>query len=322
MSEIRIKDNVAEERGRIELLISNIEKVFLGKTNEVKLALTALLAKGHILFEDVPGVGKTTLARAVARSIGGSFKRIQFTSDMLPSDIIGVTVFEKEGNRFVFKEGPLFANIILADEINRASPRTQSALLESMNETQVTVDSSTYLLKKPFLVMATQNPQELHGTYPLPESQLDRFLMRISLGYPERNFESTIVKSHGFHYHVEEISPVVSSEDIVRMQSKCENIHFDANLLEYMMQIVAETRRQPDVEIGISTRGAIGLYTAAKARAFVDGRHYVIPDDVKNLAIPVFCHRMILRSRDRDGDAREEACGILSEIMRNVPVPV
>ena len=312
-----------EDAPRLERLVANVERVFRGKTETVKLALVTLLARGHILFEDVPGVGKTTLARAIARSLHCEFRRIQFTSDMLPSDVIGTTIFDRERSRFVFQPGPVFTNVLLADEINRTPPRTQSALLEALNEGQVTVDDQSHRLAEPFVVMATQNPKEHYGTYPLPESQLDRFLMRVHIGYPETSVEQEIIRSQGGRDRTEDLTPVVTGDEIVAMQRRVEGVRVEQPLLDYLMRVVEMTRTSPLLELGVSTRGAISLFRAAQARAYLEGRDYCIPDDVKALVIPVFCHRVWVQERlEHSSEERDQAANILGEIVDSVPIPL
>ncbi len=298
-------------------LIENIERVIKGKAAAVRRAVVCLVARGHLLIEDVPGVGKTTLAFALARSIGCSFQRIQFTSDLLPADIIGVSVYRAETQEFVFKEGPLFHQLILADEINRTSPRTQSALLEAMNEGQISVDHHTYALPEPFMVLATQNPREYHGTFPLPESQLDRFLMRISIGYPDADSERAILTSH---VSASELEPVLSAADVRRAQMAVDEVRVDPALIGYVLDIVAATRRSAAVELGASPRAAKALYRAAQAAALVEGCEYVRPDHIKELAVPVLAHRLQLRGEGVTDLEREES--VLAAILEDVRVPL
>jgi MoxR-like ATPase len=300
----------------------NVARAIRGKPEAIRLALTTVLTRGHLLIEDVPGVGKTTLARALARSLGGSFKRIQFTSDLLPSDILGVSVFDQERGRFEFRPGPIFANVVLADEINRTTPRTQSSLLEAMQEGQVTVDTQTHVLDPPFLVIATQNPQEHFGTYPLPESQMDRFLLRIRLGYPGREDERRLIGERGGNDQVEALRPVTDGETVRALQNLVDGVRVDERLAEYALRVVEESRRSPILALGVSTRGAIGWYRAAQAYALIAGRDYVIPDDLKQLAIPALAHRVVLNTHQESlGRAREESERALTEILERVPVP-
>jgi MoxR-like ATPase len=288
----------------------------------IQLALTTLLARGHLLIEDVPGVGKTTLAQALARSFHCSFQRIQFTSDMLPSDVIGVSVYNPAAQAFEFKPGPIFANIIVADEINRTTPKTQSALLEAMNEAQITVDNHTHPLPKPFLVLATQNPIEHHGTYPLPESQLDRFLMRIRMGYPARASEKEIIRNHSAG-HAEQIAPLMDAADVVAMQESASQVKVDESLLDYSLEIVERTRQTEQLSLGVSPRGAVMLHRAAQARAFLEGRDYCLPDDFKRLIVPVFAHRVVVSSRYVSTQKKsEQAEAILREILDTTRVPL
>lgn len=304
-------------------LLASVEKVIRGKPEVVRLAVITLLAKGHLLIEDVPGVGKTTLAYALARSFDCSFHRIQFTSDLLPSDLTGVSVYNQVRNQFEFRKGPLFANVILADEINRTTPKTQSALLEAMSEGKVTVEDQTYSLNQPFIVIATQNPIEHHGTYPLPESQLDRFLMRVRMGYPSEDHEKEILRS-GVHYgSADLLRPVISGEVILEAQKEAAAIRVDESLLDYLMTLVRKTRESELLDLGVSPRGAIALHRAAQARAYLDERDYCVPDDIKALAIPVFSHRVIVSSKFASPLNRsEEAESIIQDLMDEVEVPI
>jgi MoxR-like ATPase len=309
--------------GPLASLERSIARVVKGKEDVIQLALTALLARGHLLIEDVPGVGKTTLAQALARSFQCSFHRLQFTSDMLPSDVIGVSVFNPARQEFEFKPGPIFANVVLADEINRTTPKTQSALLEAMNEAQVTVDNRTHPLPQPFFVVGTQNPIEHHGTYPLPESQLDRFLMRIRMGYPARASEKEIVRNGSGHSPAESLEPLKSTADVVAMQEAVSRVKVDESLLDYAMEIVERTRQSEQLSLGVSPRGVVMLHRAAQARAFLEGRDYCLPDDFKHLILPVFAHRVVVSSRyvsTRQRSAQAEA--ILDEILETTRVPL
>ena len=285
----------------------------------MRLAVIGLVARGHLLIEDVPGVGKTTLAAALARSIGASFQRIQFTSDMLPSDVLGVSVWEPKGGEFVFKPGPLFTNIVLADEINRTTPKTQSALLEAMNEAQVSLDHSTYPLPRPFMVLATQNPREHEGTYPLPESQLDRFLLRIRIGYPGAPDEKSVLRGAGSPA-LETLVPVLQAEDVMALQEEADRVRADESVLDYIMALVAATRTSPLLSLGVSPRGSLALLRAARAQALADGRDYLVPDDVKSLAVPALAHRVMVKGRGAQGGGLD-AEAVLRSIVQDVPVP-
>jgi len=284
---------------KIPRLQENIQRVFYGKPEVVKMLLAALISNGHVLIEDVPGVGKTLLARALARSVNCSFQRIQFTADMMPSDVIGVSVYDPDLRQFVFKQGPIFAHIVLADEINRTSPRTQSSLLEGMNDFQVSVDGVTHPLPRPFMVLATQNPYEFEGTFPLPESELDRFFLRLSIGYPARQDEARILKDYITMDSVDSLEPVMDAGEVLELQRMAAGVRVDDAVTEYVLSLVEETRRAPGVDIGISPRGALALYRGAQAHALIEGRDYVIPDDVKQMCRPVFLHRLVCRA-DRD----------------------
>jgi MoxR-like ATPase len=305
----------------IEKLRHSLESVIRGKSDILDLALTCVLAGGHLLIEDVPGVGKTTLAQVLARSLGCTFHKIQFTSDLLPSDLIGVSVFNPKMNEFEFRPGPLFAHVILADEINRTTPKTQSALLEAMNEKQITVDGNTYTLPQPFIVIATQNPIEHHGTYPLPESQLDRFLMRIRMGYPDSAGEKQILRDQtagGYR----DLNAVMSGNELLAVQEEVARVKFNDVLEDYLMAIVNRTRNTEYLSLGISPRGSVGLYRAAQAEAYLHGRDYVVPDDVKKLAVPVLAHRVVISARYTTVLKKsEEAEGIIGQILEEVEVP-
>ena len=302
-----------------EKVIANVEKVIVGKHHEVQLTLLALLCRGHLLIEDVPGVGKTMLAKSIARSIGCTFRRIQFTPDMLPSDVTGVSVFNQKTREFEFRPGPVMAQIVLTDEINRATPKTQSALLECMEERQVTVDGTTYPMARPFLVLATQNPIEYEGTFPLPEAQLDRFMMRISLGYPDPEDEITMMDAQQYVHPVEEIGQVVDSEELLEAQETIKDIYIDDSVKEYIVAMVGETRKHPDVYLGASPRGSLALYKTSQARAALLGRDYVIPDDIKALAQATLAHRLIISPSARIKNVDPKA--VVEEITSSVPVP-
>jgi MoxR-like ATPase len=292
-----------------------------GKTEVLRLSLACLLARGHLLIEDVPGVGKTTLAHALARTVDSTFHRLQFTSDMLPSDVLGVTIYNAQSQEFEFKQGPVFTNFLLADEINRATPKTQSALLEAMNELQVTVDGRSWPVPRPFMVIATQNPVEHHGTYPLPESQLDRFLMRISIGYPDETAEREVLR-HSASSGFDSVRAVISSSELVLLQEAVARIPVDEALLDYILAIVKRTRSHEALSLGVSPRGAQGLYRAAQGMAAVEGRDYVTPDDVKRMVVPVFAHRVAVNARSISGSSVAAAGKILEEILTTVDVPL
>jgi MoxR-like ATPase len=309
--------------GKLEQLQTTIETVIRGKSDVVELAIVTLLAGGHLLIEDVPGVGKTTLAQALARSFDCTFQRIQFTSDMLPSDIVGLEVFNQQHSSFEFKSGPIFANVILADEINRTTPKTQSALLEAMAEGHVTVEQETYPLPQPFMVLATQNPVEHHGTYPLPESQLDRFMMRVRMGYPDIEDEKIILRQQTLNSPVDRLVPVMHSDDVRALQREAREVAFDESLLDYLIRIVRATRQSELLDLGVSPRGSLALYHAAQALAFIEGRDYVIPDDIKRLVVPIFAHRIAVNSRYSTGMRRsDEAEAALQEILKTISVPL
>ncbi len=301
-----------------ERIVANVERVIVGKHAEVRLAMVALLCEGHILIEDVPGVGKTMLAKALSKSIGTTFRRIQFTPDLLPSDVTGLSIFNQKTQEFEFRPGPIFAQVVLADEINRATPKTQSALLESMEERQATIDGVTYPMQRPFLVMATQNPIEYEGTFALPEAQLDRFMLRLRIGYPKAVEEIIILDEQKRTHPIEEIRQVLEAEELRQMQSAVKEVHVDQGVAEYIVRLTTATREHPDVYLGASPRGSINLYRAAQAVAALEGRDYAIPDDVKGLAVPILAHRLIVKSqaslRDVDPDA------IVREVLAQVPI--
>jgi MoxR-like ATPase len=308
---------------KIGLLVEAIETVIKGKREVIEQALIALFAGGHLLVEDVPGVGKTTLAHALALILECRFHRIQFTSDLLPSDIVGISVYNQPRQAFEFKPGPIFANVILADEINRTTPKTQSALLEAMSEGQVTADNQTIELPKPFLVLATQNPVEHHGTYPLPESQLDRFLMRIKMGYPSLEDEKEIFRSQSQAHPLLGLQAVISSGEVLQIQEAVRAIHIDESIIDYALQIVERTRHSEFLSLGVSPRGSLALLRACQSRAYVQGRDYCLPDDVKRLATPVLAHRIVANQRAASTLRRnEEAERILQDILDSVEVPL
>jgi len=308
---------------KIRLLKTNIERVVKGKSQVIEWAIVCLLARGHLLIEDVPGVGKTTLAHALARSVDCSFKRIQFTSDLLPSDILGISVFNRQKQAFEFLQGPIFANIVLADEINRTTPKTQSSLLEAMNEAQVSMDNETRALPLPFMVIATQNPAEHHGTFPLPESQLDRFLMKIRIGYPDLAAEKEVLDRPAMLHPAEELEPVLTAQDVLELQHDVEKVRLDDSLLEYLLAIVSLTRQSSFLSLGVSTRGAGALSRAAKALAFSRERHYCVPDDIKELVPIVLPHRVTLKGAQGLRSPRpEEAEQVIRDIAESVPVPL
>lgn len=302
-----------------EKVIENVEKVIIGKHEEIKLTLVGLLCRGHLLIEDVPGVGKTMLARSIAKSIGCTFRRIQFTPDMLPSDVTGVSVFNQKTQEFEFRPGPVMAQIVLTDEINRAPPKTQSALLEAMQEQQVTVDGVTYSIPEPFLVLATQNPIEYEGTFPLPEAQLDRFMMRISLGYPSSEEEIAILDSQQYTHPVETLEQVIDVQELLEAQEKVKEVYVDPLVKEYIVRLVNATRDHPDIYLGASPRGSLALYKTGRARAAILGRDYVIPDDVKALAITTLAHRLIVSPSARIKEVDPRA--VIEETLESVPVP-
>ena len=317
-TDVQVTDELLLER--LARLRANIDRVFLGKPEVVTQVLVGLMSRGHLLIEDVPGVGKTVLARVLARSLALSFVRLQLTPDMLPSDIIGVSVYDAKTGSFEFKRGPIFANIILADEINRTTPRTQSALLEAMNEAQVSVDGRTMRLEQPFLVIATQNPFEFEGTYFLPENQLDRFALRIRIGYPAREVERRIVREEPSRTVLETIGPVMNRDELIAIQDRASKIPIDDRLVGYALDLVEATRDHDHLEVGVSPRGTIALIRAAQATAMLAGRSYVVPDDIKALFLPVCAHRVVSKSYLHDGHV-VSAEQILREILQNVSVP-
>jgi MoxR-like ATPase len=308
---------------RVERLQRAIETVIKGKAEAVRLAIVTLIAGGHLLVEDVPGVGKTTLAHALARAIDCSFQRIQFTSDLLPSDVIGLSVYNQHTSVFEWKPGPVFANVVLADEINRTTPKTQSALLEAMAERHVTVEGVTHLLPSPFIVVATQNPIEHHGTYPLPESQLDRFMLRLRIGYPAIFDEKQILRDREIEDPLDQLNPVMTAAEVAELQRNVSEVTVDEALIEYLMRIVAATRDSEMLDLGVSPRGTLSLFRAAQALALTEERSYCIPDDIKRLVLPVFAHRILVSSRFSSSLSRsEEGEAVLKEIMKTVSVPL
>jgi len=310
----------SELRALIEKLQNNIGRVVLGKADVVRLCVVALLAGEHVLLEDVPGVGKTLVGKAIARSLAGQFRRIQFTPDLLPGDVTGSSLYDERTHEFTFSPGPIFANVVLADEINRATPRTQSALLEAMSERQVSADGQTHPLPRPFMVIATQNPVEFEGTYPLPESQLDRFLLRIPLGYPAREVELQVLTSHREGEPVDALEPVVDCGQIAALQEAVRRVDVEDSINAYLMDVVEATRSCDDLHVGASTRGALALYRAAQAVALVAGRSYVVPDDVKHLAPAVLSHRVITKGYLHGGQ-REAVEALIGRLVDEVPVP-
>lgn len=301
-------------------LLENISSVVMGKHQQAKLCVVALLAGEHVLLEDVPGVGKTLLGKALSKSVDGSFSRIQFTPDLLPGDIVGSSIFNAQSSKFVFNEGAVFSNFVLADEINRAPPRTQSALLEAMSDRQVSIDGTTYDLPLPFMVIATQNPFEFEGTYVLPESQLDRFLLRFSMGYPDREVESDILKSHRTGEPVDQLKSVCDWQRVMELQAAVRNVKVEESIVKYMLDVVEATRNSPELSVGVSTRGALSWYRATQSMAFVDGRDFAIPDDSKDLAIATLSHR-VQASGMIQGAQRERVEQVMNEIISQVPLP-
>jgi MoxR-like ATPase len=323
MGKTSVSDQTAVAPDLLTRVQQSVQSVIRGKDEVIRLALVSLLARGHLLIEDVPGVGKTTLAHALARSFNCAFQRIQFTSDMLPSDVIGISVFSQQTQRFEFRPGPIFANIVLADEINRTTPKTQSALLEAMNENQVTVENRTTLLPQPFMVMATQNPIEHHGTYPLPESQLDRFLMRLKIGYPSADSEKEILQNFAQSDPLANIRPVMTAAEVVEIQNQVRRVKVDEELVNYALAIVEKTRQHEYLSLGVSPRGSMSVYRAGQALAFLEGRNYCIPDDFKRLILPVFSHRCVVSSRYMSTLKKsDQTDAVLEGIIDSTPVPL
>ncbi|EGK09199.1 AAA family ATPase [Kroppenstedtia eburnea] len=313
-------DALDREHPGIAKVVANVEKVMIGKREPIQMCLVALLCGGHVLLEDVPGVGKTMLVRALARSVGCGFSRIQFTPDLLPSDVTGVSVFNQQTSQFEFRPGPVMSQVVLADEINRTSPKTQAALLEALEEGSVTVDGDTYELEKPFFVMATQNPIEYEGTFPLPEAQLDRFLLKLKLGYPDHREEMEMLDRIREHHPIDDLGEVLSREELINLQREVRRVRVDPSISDYIVRIVRATRNPEEVYLGASPRGSIALYQTAQALAWVRGRPYVIPDDVKKLVPLTLSHRIILKSEARlSGRSVEQ---LLQELLRRIPVPV
>ena len=302
-------------------LRNNVRLALLGKDEAIRQALVALLARGHVLLEDVPGVGKTVLTQAIARSIDCSFSRIQLTPDLLPSDILGVSIYDSASGEFAFKRGPIFANIVLADEINRTTPRTQSALLEAMNEAQVTADGRTYPLGPPFMVMATQNPYEFEGTYFLPENQLDRFMLRVRIGYPDRDTEREILRIQPARTTLQRLRPVMTADDLIALQDRVLEVKVDEAIVEYILSIAEATRRSEELSIGLSPRGSLGMMQAARASALLAGRDYVVPDDASDLAVSVCSHRLVTKSLAGNGGS-DAAEALFRQILETIPVPL
>lgn len=312
---------MSELKPLVETLIANVQSAIIGKPDAVRLAIVALLGDGHLLIEDSPGVGKTSLAKAIAKSINCEFTRLQFTPDMLPSDILGSSVFLQNLGQFEFRQGPIFANVLLADEINRTTPRTQSALLEAMSEGQVSIEGTTRELEKPFFVLATQNPFEYEGTFPLPENQLDRFMLCISIGYPELATEKQILANHRGGQPVDALRPVLNVGQLLQLQQQVRDVRVDDSISDYLLRIVTATRQNPELTLGVSTRGALTLYRAAQARAVTENREFVTPDDIKQLAVPVLAHRIVVRGLMREGQ-RERSRKAIQQILDRTPIPM
>lgn len=307
-------------RRKIQELKRNLGSVIQGKPEQIETLVIALLAAGSVLMEDVPGVGKTTLAKALAKSLDVEFRRVQFTPDLLPSDILGASVYNPQDGGFTFREGPIFCSVLLADEINRASPRTQSALLEAMSEGQATIEGKRYYLPQPFIVLATENPVDFHGTYPLPEAQLDRFLVQLRLGYPDRSTETEMLLSQAVAIPVDRLQPVLRLEEVLCVQTMVRQVHVERTIARYIVDIVQATRQHHQLKLGVSPRGSLMFFRAVQAAAFADDRDYVLPDDVQRLAVPVLAHRTVLTSKARYGSLTKEQ--VIEEVLNQVPVPV
>ncbi len=312
-------ESVSWTAERARAIADEIETVIVGKREAVELVVIGLLSNGHLLIEDIPGVGKTMLARALAAALGAKYRRIQFTPDLLPADITGTSIFNQKTSEFAFRPGPIFTNVLLADEINRATPKTQSSLLEGMEEFQVTVDGATHVLDRPFFVIATENPIEYRGTYPLPEAQLDRFLMRINIGYPTPEEEVEVLDRQVKEHPIHSVKPVAERDEVLQMQQNIRDVHIDPSLKQYMVDLVAATRDHPSLVLGASPRASIGLVRTGQSRAALQGREYVLPDDVKALAAPVLCHRLIPKPEARV--RQDEAATMVNEILDRMPVP-
>src|SRR5436305_844426 len=317
--EERSMQSIQDLSTAVQRVIANVERVIVGKAEAVAFSLIAVICRGHVLFEDVPGVGKTVLTKSIARSIGCTFKRIQFTPDLLPSDVTGVSIYNQKTGNFEFRAGPIMAQIVLADEINRATPKTQSALLEAMEEAQITIDGVTYRLPEPFMVMATQNPIEYEGTFPLPEAQLDRFMMSIKLGYPKAADEVNILDSHQHHHPLEDLVQIMTADELILIQRQVRSVHVDPSIREYIVAIAQATRNHPNIYLGVSPRGSLAMFRASQALAAMRSRGYVIPDDVKLLTKPTLAHRIIVTPAARVRSIT--SASLLDEILQTVPVP-